>query len=59
MGLREDVADAGARRAHLIDKYSMQDAEAECMACRARGIMLALGLVVLGGWALVVKQGKP
>lgn len=48
--LRAELADAAARRAVIIDRYSMGDKQAECMACRARG---AVVLAVLAGVALV------
>lgn len=50
MNLTAAVADARARRAHLIDRLSMNDPAAACAACRARGIMLGVALLAGTAW---------
>lgn len=46
--LRADLADAAARRAAIIDGYQMGNERANCMACRAKGLIGAAVIFVAG-----------
>lgn len=56
MSLHTQLADARARRAHLIDRISMDDPEAKCAACRARGMMLAAVVLVTAAWIITARR---
>lgn len=58
MTLRDELHDAAARRAVILDRQAMGDPCASCMASRARAL-IAAGLVAAGALYLLTRtKGK-
>lgn len=52
----DELLAASARRAMILDRYSMGEPAADCMACRAKAMMAAA--VIAAGVALLALRGK-